>query len=57
VIVGSSALPQTTGTCSAQSGRELHLGVQVTNASAKAIGLGQIRAVLPLGGLRVRHAA
>jgi hypothetical protein len=47
------ALTQSSGTCSARSGRQLQLGVQVTNESAKPIGLGQIRAVLPLGGLRV----
>jgi hypothetical protein len=53
VITGGLALIQDTGACSAQIGRELQLGVQVTNRSAQAIGLGQIRTVLPLGGLRV----
>lgn len=53
VIPGGPALIQDTGTCSALSGRELQLGVQVTNESAQPVGLGQIRTVLPLGGLRV----
>ena len=53
VIVGGPALTQAVGTCSAQSGRELQLGVQVTNGSPVPFTLGQIRTVLPLGGLRV----
>lgn len=53
VIAGAPALTQDTGTCSARSGRELQLGVKVSNESAGPIGLGQIRTVLPLGGLRV----
>jgi hypothetical protein len=47
------ALTQDTGTCSVQSGRELQLGVQVTNQSARPIGLGGFRTVLPLSGLKV----
>ena len=47
------ALTQDTGTCSVQSGRELQLGVQVTNQSAGPIGLGTFRTVLPLSGLKV----
>lgn len=46
------ALSQDTGTCSVQSGRELQLGVQVTNGSAAPVGLGVVRAYFPLGGLR-----
>jgi len=53
VIPGAPALTQDIGTCSARSGRELQLGVQVSNESAELIGLGQIRTVFPLGGLRV----
>jgi len=49
---GVPALTQATGTCSAQSGRELQLGVQVTNGSAAQIRLGRVHTVLPLGGLR-----
>lgn len=47
------ALTQDTGTCSVQSGRELQLGVQVTNTSTEPIVLSRIRAVFPLGGLKV----
>jgi hypothetical protein len=59
VIKGTAILPlegtvtQATGTCSVQSGRELQLGVQVTNGSAEPVTLGQIHTVFPLGGLRV----
>jgi hypothetical protein len=49
---GGPALAQAIGTCAVQSGRELQLGVQVTNGSAAVIKLGQVHAVLPLGGLR-----
>lgn len=49
---GAPALTQATGSCSSQSGRELQLGVQVTNGSAAPIKLGLVHAVLPLGGLR-----
>jgi hypothetical protein len=53
VLTGGLALTQDIGTCSVQSGRELQLGVQVTNRSAEPIGLGRIRTVLPLSGLKV----
>ena len=53
VITGGLALTQDTGACSVQSGRELQLGVQVTNQSAAPIGLGGFRTVLPLSGLKV----
>jgi hypothetical protein len=53
VFSSGLALTQGTGTCSTRSGRELQLGVQVTNRSPGVIGLGQIRTVFPLGGLRV----
>ena len=46
-------LNQADGKCSAQSGRELQLGVQVTNGSSAQIRLGPIHTVLPLGGLRM----
>lgn len=49
--LGAPALTQSLGTCAVQSGRELQLGVQVTNGSAAVINLGQIHVVLPLGGL------
>jgi hypothetical protein len=44
------ALTQDTGTCSVQSGRELQLGVQVTNSSTEPIVLSRIRTVFPLSG-------
>ena len=53
VLTGGLALTQDTGACSVQSGRKLQLGVQVTNRSAEPIGLGRIRTVLPLSGLKV----
>jgi hypothetical protein len=53
VLTGGLALTQDTGACSVQSGRELQLGVQVTNQSAVPIGLGGFRTVLPLSGLKV----
>jgi hypothetical protein len=46
-------LTQDTGTCSVQSGRELQLGVQVTNSSTEPIVLSRIRTVFPLSGLKV----
>lgn len=53
VLTSGQALTQDTGTCSVQSGRELQLGVQVANGSTEPIGLGRIRTVLPLSGLKV----
>jgi hypothetical protein len=53
VFFSGPALTQSTGTCSERSGRQLQLGVQVTNESATPVVLGEIRTVLPLGGLRV----
>ena len=53
VFTNGLALTQDTGQCSVQSGRELQLGVQVTNQSAEPIGLSGIRTVLPLSGLKV----
>ena len=53
VFTDGLALTQDTGTCSVQSGRELQLGVQVTNQSGGPIGLGGFRTVLPLSGLKV----
>jgi hypothetical protein len=53
VFADGLTLTQDTGTCSVQSGRELQLGVQVTNTSTEPIGLGRIRTVFPLSGLKV----
>jgi hypothetical protein len=49
---GGPALVPTDDTCAAQSGRKLQLGAAVTNGSARPVRLSQIRAKLPLGGLR-----
>jgi hypothetical protein len=35
-----------------QRGRELQVGVEVINLSRRAVTLGQVRPILPLGGLR-----
>ena len=49
---GAPALTQGTQTCSVQTGHLLELGVEVTNSSPARVTLGQIKAVLPLGGLK-----
>ena len=51
-FANSPALTQGTGACSVQTGRELQLGVQVTNQSTAAITLQTAKAVLPIGGLK-----
>ena len=56
-IPGGLALPGTAAVqqgrqCSAQVGRELQLGVQVVNQSARSMVLRQVEPVLPLGGLQ-----
>jgi hypothetical protein len=48
----SPALTQDIGLCSTQIGRELQLGVQITNQSAAPLTLQTVRAVLPMGGLK-----
>jgi hypothetical protein len=53
VFTDGLALTQDTAMCSTQSGRELQLGVQVTNTSTELIGLRRIRTVFPLGGLKL----
>jgi hypothetical protein len=52
-IAVQSGLAQTGGACSVQHGRELQVGVEVINLSDTAVTLGQARAVLPRGGLRL----
>ena len=49
---GGPAVSPTTSDCSAQAGRQLQLGVQVSNGSAAPVMLRRVIAVLPLGGLR-----
>jgi len=51
-LVATEALTQTSGACATQIGRDLQLGVQVTNQSTAEISLGRVAAVLPLGGLK-----
>ena len=45
-------IDQTAGACSAQHGRELQLGVEVINLSGMTVTVGQVKPVLPMGGLR-----
>jgi hypothetical protein len=45
-------LTATGNRCAIQSGTTLQLGVEVANESDHALGVGQFRAVLPVGGLR-----
>ena len=52
LIATEPALTQTSGACATQIGRDLQLGVQVTNQSPAEISLGRVEAVLPLGGLK-----
>ena len=51
LAVGGAPLGQGPA-CSAQVGSDLELGFQVTNVSATALALRDVRAVLPMGGLR-----
>jgi hypothetical protein len=51
-VAGDFPLSQAGPRCSAQTGRELQLGLQVTNTSATAVTLRGVDVVLPLGGLR-----
>ena len=53
VVPVSLALTQNTTGCSAQVGRNLQLGVPVTNQSAAPVTLGGVDVTTPLGGLRV----
>jgi hypothetical protein len=52
-VLELSGLAQTGGACSVQRGRELQVGVEVINLSETAVTLGQVRPILPLGGLRL----
>jgi hypothetical protein len=51
LVAGGPALTQAIGTCAAQNGRDLQLGVQVTNQSTANLTLSLVHPVLPLGGL------
>ena len=50
---GGFPLSQSGPECSAQTGHELQLGLEVTNLSATALTLRRVAVVLPLGGLKV----
>jgi hypothetical protein len=45
------ALTQNPGTCSVQAGRDLELGIPVTNQSGETVLLESVKPVLPVGGL------
>jgi hypothetical protein len=45
------ALTEDPGTCSAQAGRNLELGIPVTNQSARTVLLQSVKLVLPVSGL------
>ena len=51
-IVAAPDLIESSGACATQTGRDLQLGVQITNLSAAGITLSRVEAVLPLGGLK-----
>jgi hypothetical protein len=53
VSAGGPTLEQSGNQCSAQHGTTLQLGVEISNLSGKPLTLGQVRVVLPLGGMRV----
>jgi len=52
-VAGLSGLAQNGGECSVQRGRDLQVGVEVINLSGTPVILGQVKPVLPLGGLRL----
>ncbi len=54
---GGFPLSQSGPRCSVQTGRELQVGLQVTNLSPAAVRLRRVEVVLPLGGLRVTSQA
>jgi hypothetical protein len=49
---GLSGVAQNGGECSVQHGRDLQVGVEVINVSGTPVTLGQVKTILPLGGLR-----
>jgi hypothetical protein len=54
---GGFPLSQSGPQCSVQNGRELQVGLQITNLSPAAVRLRRVEVVLPLGGLRVTSQA
>jgi hypothetical protein len=54
---GGFPLSQSGPQCSVQTGRELQVGLQITNLSRAVVRLRRVQVVLPLGGLRVTSQA
>jgi hypothetical protein len=54
---GGFPLSQSGPQCSVQNGRELQVGLQITNLSPTAVELRRVKVVLPLRGLRVTAQA
>ena len=54
---GGFPLSQSGPRCSVQTGRELQVGLQITNLSPLAVRLRRVEVVLPVGGLRVTSQA
>jgi hypothetical protein len=54
---GGFPLSQSGPQCSVQTGRELQVGLQITNLSPAAVRLRRVQVVLPLDGLRVTSQA
>ncbi len=54
---GGFPLSQSGAQCSVQTGRELQVGLQITNLSRTAVRLRRVGVVLPVGGLRVTSQA
>ena len=47
-----TVIAQASGACSVQHGHDLQLGIEVINLSGTTLTLGQVKPILPLGGLR-----
>jgi hypothetical protein len=54
---GGFPLSQSGPQCSVQNGRELQVGLRITNLSSAVVRLRRLEVVLPLGGLRVTSQA
>ena len=54
---GGFPLSQSGLECSVQTGRELQVGLEITNLSLATVRLRRIQVVLPLGGLKVTSQA
>jgi hypothetical protein len=54
---GGFPLSQSGPQCTVQAGRELQVGLQITNVSSVAVQLRRVQVILPRGGLRVTARA